>query len=454
MRYIGVLLVISTLAGCRPASPTIDPAPVHVPADLLYVVADADRRSMLELWPGFDARTVAVAAFDGERTLLFRHPKPPSGFERLPGQDELWVFAGRFPGVTANSSADIGGILTATLIPAGRDASVAERAGLLLHEAFHVFQRTHHPSWSANEAELFTYPVNNPRLLTLRRIETAALRRALASEAPAQSSCWARTALSARQERFAGMPSDAADYERATELNEGLANYVERRAGGLPDSTIIPKIGFAPESFRQRSYSTGAALGRLLDRFHPAWRESLERDDSTALGALLWKALTPTAAPTCDFTAAERSHFQSAAVGDLKALRERLAEQRSAFLQQPGWKLIITASDVPLFPQGFDPLNVQITGPSEVLHTRWLKLGNELGVMEVLQHTALTKAAGDHPLFNGVRTVIIPGIVLEPTIAEEDGFMRVEATGISASFRGATVQRKGHHPPASGAPYY
>ncbi|MBW3551137.1 MAG: hypothetical protein KY442_10090, partial [Proteobacteria bacterium] len=68
-----------------------------------------------------------------------------------------------------------------------------ERAGTLIHEAFHVHQRTNHAGWSANEVELFTYPADDASLLVLRRTETEALRRAIAAPSAQAATCWART---------------------------------------------------------------------------------------------------------------------------------------------------------------------------------------------------------------------------------------------------------------------
>ena len=69
----------------------------------------------------------------------------------------LWVYAGQHPEMRANTSTGLGGVTTATLLldpQRGRDAR--QWASVLAHETFHVFQRERHPSWSGNEAELFT----------------------------------------------------------------------------------------------------------------------------------------------------------------------------------------------------------------------------------------------------------------------------------------------------------
>jgi hypothetical protein len=63
--------------------------------DPLAVIAASDRMASQNLWPGFDPRTIPVAIFDGERTFLFRHPAPPSGFATLPGAPGVLVMKGR-----------------------------------------------------------------------------------------------------------------------------------------------------------------------------------------------------------------------------------------------------------------------------------------------------------------------------------------------------------------------
>jgi hypothetical protein len=206
---------------------------------------------------------------------------------------------------------------------------------------------------------------------------------------------------------------------------------------------VLPDEEFAPDAVRQRAYQTGVALARLLDQFAPTWRSTLEQNDSTFLDVLLSSSLATPArsAPACAFTPAERVRVQAVAATDSRALRTRRTEQQRAFLEQPGWRLVIAAPGAPLFPQGFDPLNVQTVARGEVLHTRFLKLGNETGEIEVLGRAALTQAAGEHPLFNGVRTLTLTGLTSEPVITEANGIVTVKADGVTAQLRGATVAR-------------
>ncbi len=446
MRVAAVLITLALLfVGCGIASTRASesPVPESDAADPFAVVVEAHRLATQDLWPGFDPQKIPVAIYDGERTLLFGHASPPEGFQRLPERDDVWTYPGRHPAVTANTSVELGGVRTATLMPPTTAVTLRSRAALLLHEAFHVFQRERHPTWSANEVDLFTYPVANAELLGLRRAETEALRRALVSSTAAQTECWARTATELRQQRFAAMSAGSAAYERLTELNEGLATYVERRATKESGGTLLALEGFAPEAIRQRGYKTGVALAQLLDQVSPDWRTALEQNDTTPLDILLSTALVARAptAGACTFTPAERDVFQATAEVDIQALQARRAEQRRAFLEQPGWRVLVSAPGEPLFPQGFDPLNVQIVAQGEVLHTRFVKLGNKTGEIEVLGRSALTEAAGEHPLFNGVHMLTLTGFTSEPVITEANGVAKIEADGVSARLRGAKVER-------------
>lgn len=175
-------------------------------------MAEADRLAAAPLWPGFDPRRVPVAIDDGESTWLFRHPGPPS--EVVPSGDrpDVWTFADRHPSVYANSAVELGGTPAATvMMDLDRDhrAPVTDLAALVVHEAFDVFQAERHPGWGGDEGELFLYPAEDTEALALSRLETEALRRALAEDRPNRAERWAATATTLRQERFGKLPEAA-----------------------------------------------------------------------------------------------------------------------------------------------------------------------------------------------------------------------------------------------------
>jgi hypothetical protein len=114
-------------------------------------------------------------------------------------------------------------------------------------------------------------------------------------------------------------------------------------------------------------------------------------------------------------------------------------------MSQDGWRLVIKAKTEPLFPQRFDPLNVRVTSPGKVLHSRYLKLGNGAGGLELLGRASLTDAGpgAAHPLFNGIRTVTVTGLPAAPEVSVAGDSTTVKAEGVTARFRGAVVKRSG-----------
>ena len=394
------------------------------------------------LWPGFDPLAVPLAVCDGERTFLFRHPAPPQGFIPVQGAaPSTRVRSGRHEAVTANSSAEVGGVQTATILLDGsrEGRSLPSLAAVAVHEAFHAYQRSHHPRWTANELDLFAYPTDAAGLLALRRLETEALRQALTAE-EAGAACWARGALALRKERYAGMDSAFSSYERATELNEGLATYVEARAAGRR-TVDLPAAEFGTAEVRRRAYATGHAIAILLDRFMPGWQAKLEADDGRTLDETLAAALGT--GNTCTFGEDVHSGADRNARTDVAALAAERARRLAAFEGKPGWRVVVeVGGGEPLWPQGFDPSRVETVGGKSVLHTRFLRLGNGAGRLEMLNAEALTEGAGAHPLFQGIRRVVLTGLA-EPEVSEAEGKVSVRTAHLTMEFRGATVAQSG-----------
>ena len=399
----------------------------------MEVFHEFERIVATSLWPGFEPGTIAIEVFDGRDTYLLHHSRPPAGFEPLPAAPGLLVFRGRHESVRANTGTELNGLPTATADISRDGSPPREAASLLVHEAFHVYARQAHPKWAANEAELFLYPLEDGRLLQERRVETANLVEALGARQDAGAACAARRALSARQRRFERMPEGARAYERGTELNEGLAQYVEDKSIGKPPQ--LRADDFPLEQIRQRGYATGEALALLLDRFAPGWQSDIS---DGSLDQALQRALSPEG-----HCPASPDGLDAKGVAEAQREVEQLAAARSTrkqdFLQAPGWRLEIVAGKEPLWPQGFDPWNVASLGGKEVLHTRWVKLGNGSGTVEVLNHASLTEGVGPHPLFNGAARLIITGLA-EPTIAASGGSTTVDADGVKATFHAEVVR--------------
>ena len=423
-RLFAALLIVAALAAAQEGrQPRV-----------LEVFREFDRLAGQPLWPGFEPQNTAVEVFDGADTYLYHHPRPPEGFRALAAG--IFVFSGQHESVRANTGTEVNGIPTATAeISRDSQRSNAELASLLIHETFHVYEKKAHPNWAANEAELFTYPLDDAGLLLQRRLETLALVRALQAKAAPDAACWTVAALLQRQERFAKMPPGAAAYERGIELNEGLAQYVEYQSIHRP-AALTPD-DFPLEQIRQRGYATGQVFALLLDHFAPPWKSQI---GDTPLDSLLREHI-PQAAGACAFSEQDAAAQREGAKREVKQLVASRAKRKQEFLDAPGWIITIVAGKEPLWPQGFDPWNVANLGNKEVLHSRWLKLGNSSGTIEVLNHASLTEAAGAHPLFNGVRKLIVTGLP-QPKITEADGKVTVDVPGAHGSFAGA-VERSG-----------
>ena len=197
--------------------------------------------------------------------------------------------------------------------------------------------------------------------------------------------------------------------------------------------------------------STGvAALALLLDRFAPGWQQSLEADDRQSLDGLLRAALdqvADTAAGSCGFSGSATSKIERRARIDAAAVIGGRMKRRRAFDARKEWRLVIQAAEgKPLWPQGFDPLNLERVDGG-LLHTRFLRIGNESGEMTVIDEAgadidALSEGIGPHPLFNGVRRTVVAGLprldVREDSAASR---ISIRVPGVTAEFRDAMVRR-------------
>jgi hypothetical protein len=409
------------------------------------IIRAEEQLELSDLWLGFAPLSVPVAVFDGERTFLARHPAPPQEFEPIRGNTGVWVYEGRHPALTACTSGEIGQVKTALVILGPGQGDRADKtAALLLHESFHVFAGAVHPDWGANEAEAFTYPVEDTPGLALRRLEIEALRRALAAVSDQEASHWAATVLDIRRKRFRRLKAGHAQYERGIELVEGTACYVENRS--LRDAAAPPfrEDAYGAAEIRRTGYDTGRALCMLLDRLAPGWKVRLGEGPTIPLDSLLTEAVTVRMARpyeiSDDVVEAELSHAER----EVAATVENREREREGFLGAEGWTLEVVADRMEdaFWSATFDPMNVTRFGPGEVLHKRMLTLSGTSGTFEAMDQQVLTEAAGEHPIFSGICRIVAAGLDSEPTIQEQEGKVTVEAEGITASLAVTSVERR------------
>jgi len=395
-----------------------------------------------EMWPGYDPRDYPLAIYDGEDTYLFSHPSPPDGFSLAEASENVFVYPGQHETMRANTGLEVNGVLTATiLLDTLRSNSLEAIAAVAIHEAFHVYQMIEHQDWPwANEGAMLVYPVDDLELLVLRRKETEALRRAVAADSLEDMLAWAAAAIEIRDARFSRLPGNAAEYEKCIELIEGTAHYVQSLAEDNPGLLAIPADGYAAEGVRLRAYATGNAIGVLLDRLGVAWKETLN-DEPGHLDDMLRDALSNERVVPVSFTMEEDAVLTAQAREIAVKYHERLQSLRELFDGQTGISVIVQSDDEPLFPRGFDPMNILVLSRSEMLHLRFLRLGNSTGMLEVLDRMSTTTSSGNHPLFEGVRTLIVRGLP-EPEVQEIDNAVTLSAEGFTAQFRNARIERK------------
>lgn len=393
-------------------------------------------------WPGFDPRSVPIALYDDGQTYLVRHPSPPEEFSRMRGVDGGAVAGFVLADARANTDIELAGVRTAVIAFPRDGFDPVESAALAMHEAFHAHQTIHHPTWTANEVDLFTYPTRSAALLEMRRLEGGALRRAITAPDSVRELCWAQEFLRLRGRRFARLDDASAAYERHNELREGLARYIEARAAGRTE-VALPADGFPPELVRDRAYATGHAIAVLLDRLAPRWKDSLlASGDEASLDGRLAVAIGGVDVRPCRASPDEAARARALARSDSADLERRDARARADFDDAAGWRIEIEADGAPLSPERFDPLNVRVLDRRHVLHARWLRVAGEGVSAEVLERTAMTRGLEGHPLFAGLDRLWITGL-REPAITTSGDTTRITGDGVEVTAIGASLERDG-----------
>jgi hypothetical protein len=427
-------------------------APDAAIVDPFAVVSALDGFARMPLWPGFDPSAQPFAIFDGERTVLWRHPSPPEGFEPLEGREGGVVYPGRHPAMRWNSNVALGGIPTATLlltIEPGREVDL--EASFLLHEVFHVFSKPRHPAWRPNEMHRYSYPVDDVENYFLLLLEEEVLARAVEAEEDGAAAEWAAAALRRRRQRTRRLAEEHRTFETALEMQEGTAVYVARLALGSSRDTTRLRQGCTPEQIRWRFYDTGAALAATLDRLDPSWKKRLEEEPGVTLSELLEMALGRLGTEPAGLTASEIASIRAVAKEAVDALKARRAQLRNDF-QSRGLRVVVTVAEgaEPLRVESFDPVALEILDGGEALHPHRLILEADEGKIEVENPrftrgstqgvVALTAPAGAHPLLEGVRRVTVSGFSGKPRVKRDGGAVTLETEGLRLSFQRARLR--------------
>lgn len=127
------------------------------------------------------------------------------------------------------------------------------------------------------------------------------------------------------------------------------------------------------------------------------------------------------------------------AKADVSALLEDRAQRLAAFEARPGWRVIVQVVEGDLLmARGIDPINVERLDTRRVLHTRFLRLGNESGELEAMNRSATTEGTGSHPLFQGIRRATLTGLA-KPRVSEAGAHVSVVTPHVTLEFEDAVV---------------
>lgn len=396
-----VVVTLCVLSGAATAQPPLDTGRI-----LDSVARQAVRlgpASGPRLWPGFRPDTIpALFVLPGKGSFLFnwRGELPPqyAAVPALPGA--AWQESGALG--AASTASELAGRNVAQVVVGAPDP--ASLLATLFHEAFHVLQRVSAgPGRKFGKGEnsyyVATYPIFSEPNETLFALEGRILAAALETISLTRKRELAREFVAVRRTRHRRLDGSFSEFDRASELNEGLAEYIllqtlelqasdqslpptwrssARRGMEAARQRLAGLTGNVTQSFRLRFYSTGPAQARLLDALAGVgWKSRLLAENQ-----YLDEALAE--ASGLD-TGEQRAFAQAVAAFDSGSIRreatagiERLQELRvrqvDSLLSQPGLLLELSADALPRKAFdicSFDPQNhLQVT-PTMQIQTRW-----------------------------------------------------------------------------------
>ena len=467
-------------------------AHAQAPVDTVRALAEIDRNFVRlgklygeTVWPGYRPDTIPIAyVFPQRGTVLFNwRGALPAGYESVPGvPNAAWL-----------SQRNLGAASTGTSIGDRPVAQVAMSSlateyvlPTAFHEAFHVFERaSQRPGLRFGHGEnsfyVASYPIFGVRNETLWSLEGRLLSEALRAKSSARKRDLARQFVAVRRTRQSRLDSNFAEFETASELNEGPAEYALVRALQLlvNDSAISAATrsgartmladklvalerltANVSQSFRLRFYQTGPAEALLLDAIGPAdWKRQLMDQSQTLQDALAIATglddpqRTAFRAAVTRLDTATAGREAATRIANLVGLRQR---QVDSVLSAPGILVELSAKEMPgkdFNACGFDPQNHLQVSPTVQLQTRWWRpcagsLTGEFNVPSVHDDEAGTVravigAAQDVKLtIGGSPVTLSDGQVIEnaSNVKLDAPRANVQAGRAKVSMRGRTLQ--------------
>jgi len=412
-------------------------------ADVFSVMDMASDIEIDRLWPGFSVDEIPVLVYDSLNTYLFNSGSMPDGFEPSSINKEVFMYRGQYPLVRGNSIVRMGDDWTATSVLSsfsrrtGEKYDLKDMAGIIVHEQFHIFQRTNHPGWLQNDGLLLIYPEETVDALLLRRMEKEAFKRAVIADTRDQIAGWVKLGMQIRKERLDLIPYEFAHYENELQLSEGLSDYIEKRARDQhPHAAMDITDDIAPAGVRDLGYVEGRWMAMIFDRLSPGWKMYLEENDSLYLEDIMKELMDKSPAQEKAFGPHEVDKMKEDAERDFIDWQERKGEEIEGFYKMPGYSIEIRSSEDPLVIRLFEPLEIEILDNGGVYHRLIFMAGNEKGSLRIRNHPCIT-------WFNNayrITKLMINGLQQEPGINENEKELTIKENGVSVEVKYSVIR--------------
>jgi hypothetical protein len=343
----------------------------HDAADLRTITAIVTvfRASRDSVWPGYDLSVQPFLVYrPGQWAVVLNPPGDIDGYLPYP---RSWpqlaapalLHLGATPGLVGQlefdfpvGSARAVAIPIADHLPEQALARARSLFAFVVHEAFHQFQRA--TFGEVDEPPEERYPIldteNSARAaLEIHILEDAV--RAVAERDPAGARRFTALFLAQRRFRWEQASPLVREFERAKELSEGTAMYVEARlvaiaaelcrTGAFSDADVCPSFAsvtvprYLQTDFesrltdgtlgpadvpRNRIYPTGAAMGVLLDFFGVDWKyQAANLPGASTLADLLAPSVS---VPTADLLSLQQEADRRYALPQLRQRTQSLAD--------------------------------------------------------------------------------------------------------------------------------
>lgn len=409
-----------------------------VPINVFDVIKVHSSLSSEKLWPGFDIKKIPVAIYDSADTFLFFSENPPEGFLPSDTNPGVFIYKGQHPLVRGNSIVKFGETWVATSVLSQFSRRTQEKysardlAGIIIHEQFHIFQRTRHNTWRANDGVLLFYPQESSESLFLRRIEKEAFKRAVTSNSESEMVAWALLGLEHRKKRLEILGHQYVIYEKELQRTEGLSDYIEKKARDLdPLNASNITNGIAPAGVRDLGYVEGRWIAFILDKLNDEWKIKLEEKENLFLEEILSDEIVKLSPYPINFTAAEIEQIKNKAEKDLLEWGKKTNDEINGYKNSPGYSFTIISNQDPFAIRIFEPLEIVILPDGSVYHRLIFSAQNGSGSFRFMNHSCITFFDNSYRLTK----IELKGINTLPQILEDQKKLILKSENITLELK-------------------